>query len=258
MIYNTSKRFLPIINPNQPGPGPGPGPDYSTMPLTFKAIDGPITIRYTKNGDKTQTRDINYSIDNGNTWTQFAIFTNITIQEGQSMILTGSSQYWSGGTDYWRNKLFFMFSGNVEIQGNITSLTESKVPTWHGYFNGVFSDTWSSDANIYAHNLYLPEFNIGTYNSHYINLFKYSTALKTAPVIRSSTVDPSSYFQMFYGCTNLSSMEVEFTNYDNSNNAFTNWVSGVVAAGTFTKPASLTNMPSGNNGIPTNWTVVDK
>ena len=37
-----------------------------------------------------------------------------------------------------------------------------------------------------------------------------------------------------------------------------NWVSGVSSTGTFTKAASMTSLPTGINGIPSGWTVVNK
>lgn len=37
----------------------------------------------------------------------------------------------------------------------------------------------------------------------------------------------------------------------------TNWVNGVSTTGTFIKNASMTTLPSGNNGIPEGWTVQD-
>jgi hypothetical protein len=64
------------------------------------------------------------------------------------------------------------------------------------------------------------------------------------------------YGNMFYGCTNLNSVTMLATDISASG-CLTGWLKNVSATGTFTKDASMTSLPTGVNGIPTGWTVVD-
>ena len=61
---------------------------------------------------------------------------------------------------------------------------------------------------------------------------------------------------MFKGCSNLSSIEVDWTSWP-SGSCADNWVSGVAANGIFKKPAALPT-EFGTNRIPSGWTVINK
>ena len=86
----------------------------------------------------------------------------------------------------------------------------------------------------------------------YRQMFYGCTALTTAPVLPATTLVSECYSKMFQNCTNLSSITVGATSWILQNN----WVSGVSAQGTFTKPSGTT-IPEGVNGIPSGWTVVN-
>jgi hypothetical protein len=45
--------------------------------------------------------------------------------------------------------------------------------------------------------------------------------------------------------------------YKSASNCLTNWVSGVASKGTFVKNPAMTKLPTGVNGIPSGWTVVN-
>ena len=89
----------------------------------------------------------------------------------------------------------------------------------------------------------------------YSFMFSGCTGLTTAPVLSATTLGMSCYRDMFNGCTNLNNITCLAT--DLGIQGTYDWVSGVSATGTFTKAASMSNWPTGNNGIPTGWTVVD-
>jgi hypothetical protein len=60
---------------------------------------------------------------------------------------------------------------------------------------------------------------------------------------------------MFRDCSRLNYIKCLAT--DISASYCTNsWVTGVAATGTFEKTPSMTGRTTGNNGIPTNWTVI--
>ena len=62
---------------------------------------------------------------------------------------------------------------------------------------------------------------------------------------------------MFDGCSNLSSIEVSFTEWPTTNNATKDWVNGVAGTGTFVKPSTLANT-TGVDNIPAGWSIVNK
>ena len=95
----------------------------------------------------------------------------------------------------------------------------------------------------------------GTQTS-YDGMFTGCTSLTTAPELPATTLVNNCYEGMFYGCTNLSSITMLATDISAYSCLF-NWVQGVAATGTFTKDASMTTLPTGANGIPSGWTVVD-
>ena len=125
----------------------------------------------------------------------------------------------------------------------------------------------------------------------YAGMFRDCTSLTTAPSLPATTLEMNCYTGMFAGCTSLTmAPELPATtlasgcygydysvgtgggifsgctslNYikclatDISARQCTNsWVDGVAASGTFVKSPNMTGWTTGNNGIPTGWTVVD-
>ena len=59
---------------------------------------------------------------------------------------------------------------------------------------------------------------------------------------------------MFNGCSALKRMETYFTSYNS--NSTTRWLNGVSATGDFYNLGGAT-IPTGVNGIPSGWTVID-
>ena len=88
-------------------------------------------------------------------------------------------------------------------------------------------------------------------------MFINCTSLTTAPELPAAILAPSCYYGMFNGCTSLTSMNVNFTDWNSSNNSTINWVSGVSASGTFSKPSALSE-EYGANRIPSGWTIINK
>lgn len=95
-------------------------------------------------------------------------------------------------------------------------------------------------------------------NNCYENMFKLCTNMTTAPTLPATTLVSDCYSSMFYGCSSLNSIKCLATSGINSSNSTTDWVNGVAASGTFTRASGVTSWPTGNNGIPTNWTVNDQ
>lgn len=89
------------------------------------------------------------------------------------------------------------------------------------------------------------------YNSMFYNCI----SLINVPRLPITSVYGFCYRSMFYGCVNLSSIETAATSWSGSQHS-ENWLYGVAASGTFTKPSSLT-LSTGPDGIPSGWTVVN-
>ena len=93
----------------------------------------------------------------------------------------------------------------------------------------------------------------------YQEMFAVCTSLTTAPALPATTLVDYCYNGMFDGCTKLSYIKAMFLTDPNyqSNNVYTlNWVRGVASTGTFVKNKDATWNLTGDDGIPTGWTVV--
>ena len=94
--------------------------------------------------------------------------------------------------------------------------------------------------------------------SAYQNAFLGCSGLESA-VLPSETLSNRSYYRMFSGCTSLKYIELNALTGNTgstSDSSFYQWVGGVPTGGTIVKRCEL-NLPSGSNGIPNGWTVVD-
>ena len=89
----------------------------------------------------------------------------------------------------------------------------------------------------------------------YESMFRGCTSLTTAPELPATTLAIYCYRSMFSGCTSLNYIKCMATNIS-AINSTNNWVAGVqTTSGTFVKSASMTSWTTGNNGIPSGWTV---
>ena len=90
--------------------------------------------------------------------------------------------------------------------------------------------------------------------SCYYNMFWGCTNLTKAPELPATTLVKYCYNNMFRDCTKLNYIKAMFTTTP-SNTYTSSWVSGVAASGTFIKNSAATWNVTGNNGVPTGWTV---
>lgn len=85
-------------------------------------------------------------------------------------------------------------------------------------------------------------------------MFKYCTSLNTAPELPATTLTSKCYWGMFDNCQNLNYIKAMFTTTPSSSYT-SNWVKDVAANGTFVKNSAATWNVTGNDGIPSGWTV---
>ena len=105
-----------------------------------------------------------------------------------------------------------------------------------------------------ASNLRLPATTLS--DGCYEGLFISCTNLTAAPELPAPTLANYCYSAMFFGCSSLSEIKCLATDISASSPC-NGWVDGVAASGTFTKPSSMTSWPSGINGIPNGWSIID-
>ena len=90
----------------------------------------------------------------------------------------------------------------------------------------------------------------------YYGMFQNCSSLTTAPVLPAAILLEGSYMEMFRSCSRLNYIKCLAVDIG-AQNSHVYWVQSVqTTAGTFVKKAGVT-WPTGTNGIPSGWTVVD-
>ena len=232
---------------------------------------------------------LSYSIDGGTTWSEPSGVITLSAVTSGSTVMFKSNVEPSGSPI---GKFDTLRAGKFEVEGNIMSLLygdnfvgQTELPI-DDIFVNMFSQgkTIKTYSLISAENLVLPATTLngdcyramfqgcaalvtppkilpattltkrlyGCYN----NMFANCTSLTTAPELPATTLAFGCYSTMFKGCTSLSAITCLATDIS-ANQCTSNWVTNVAASGTFTKAASMNNWTTGNNGIPSGWTVVD-
>jgi len=88
----------------------------------------------------------------------------------------------------------------------------------------------------------------------YNGMFGSCTSLVNAPELPAITLANGCYSGMFGACRSLNYVKAMFTTTPSS--SYTgSWLTGVSSTGTFVKNSAATWNVTGNNGIPTGWTV---
>ena len=94
------------------------------------------------------------------------------------------------------------------------------------------------------------------YEYCYSYMFYNCTELETAPELPAAILKDYCYQFMFQSCKKINSITMLATDKSATNPLY-EWVVGVSSTGTFTKSPEMTSLPTGVNGIPSGWTVVD-
>ena len=166
---------------------------------------------------------------------------------------------------------------SVKVSGNILSLLGENITDIQGdgCFRELFEYTKITDASelILANNvtedcyyrmfydsmLEIPPELPATIlkNACYYWMFSKSKITKT-PVLHANSIVTNAYRQMFENCANLSEVRCYATSLGGAmdTNKY-RWLYGVAATGIFYKKRGVT-WPSGANGIPTGWTVIEE
>lgn len=213
-------------------------------------------------------------------WTPIHSFSTYTLNDLQ----IGQFRLESGQTAPTNTHFFESITGDFSVEGNIMSLCEGDdflIDDTTIYNTYQFARLFDGcNSLISAEHLVLPATTLtaGCYHS----MFQNCTVLTTTPELPAITLAEYCYYQMFSGCTSLTAapelpattladfcyrymfLSCTSLNYikclatDISATSCTNgWVEQVDATGIFVKDASMNDWTTGNNGIPTGWTVED-
>ena len=218
--------------------------DYSQDYLTFVAKeDG--TFKFTGNS-------INYSVDDGETWTTLPSNTDTpTIQARNKIMLKATLiQQDSNGIGTFSSTSKFIAQGNVMSLLYGDDFIGQKDLTGKNY---VFYNLFNGCTGLTnAKNLCLPATTLT--NNCYSGMFNGCTSLTVAPELPATTLANYCYSGMFNGCTNLNYIKMLATDIS-ATDCLYNWVIEVSSTGTFVKHPNMTSLSTGTSGIPTGWTV---
>ncbi len=178
--------------------------DPSTEPLTFNILSAG-TINWTASNTNV-AKTIEYKL-NDNEWISISSNTGssspkINVAEGDKIQFKGSNtQYATSYSDY---NSFSGSTASFEVEGNIMSLiygdefkNNSTISSTYT-FAGLFSDCTKL---VSAENLVLPATTLADYC--YYQMFEGCTSLTTAPELPATTLAGGCYFSMFYHCESL-------------------------------------------------------
>ena len=250
------------IDWNTLSPAP-PAPDYSAMPLTFEIIsDGNIVWKDGENDHKT----IEYN-KNNNGWTSITSTSAgviIPVVTGDIIQFRGEEEgYGVDNGEGWIQGAYMggtATTAGFKVYGNLMSMLNSGLTSFGYYgFHSFFSYcTGLTDAS----NLVMPTLRVRT--DTYYKTFCGCESIQVAPDlpdVQINSTSTNSYGYMFAGCTSLNYIKCLISNpqvgyYTFGSWTGSDWTGGVSPTGTFVKHPDAT-WPSGENGIPTGWTVQD-
>ena len=261
-----------------------PEEDWSKHYLTFKVLSEG-TITFTANNSTAAGKTIQYSTNNGETWSSFTSTTEIqslgNFIAGTKVLVKGNnSAYGSGNGD---NYNYFGGTAKIALYGNIMSMIngDAYIGKTSLSQNAALSSMFINNANLIdAKHLVLPATSITasfmyasmfqnctalkrapkelparTAVSHmYNSMFRFCSSLVEAPVIQLRNLVNRTAWYMFQNCSKLNYIKAMFTTEPNSTRLHS-WVYDVASSGTFVKNSAATWNVTGVDGIPSGWTV---
>ena len=172
--------------------------DYSAMYTTFEALEDGILSFVMKSSDD----DIQYSKDNGSTWTSLASGETVSVVTGDKVIWKSTITPGSGRKP---GIGIFLSSNKFNVSGNIMSLLygdDFKEQTSLEGKDSAFSELFNNCSYLTdTSNLILLSTTLA--KSCYSSMFEGCTNLTTAPELPATTLASDCYLEMFNGCTSL-------------------------------------------------------
>ena len=196
----------------------------------------------------SSNQTLEYSYD-GNNWNSMTTGTTITLANSDdSVYIRGILSTDNDMLNYTN----FKMSGNIKASGNINYLWNYSNPTAALKQYCGFKLFYFCQALKDVSELELPATTLAV--GCYRQMFTFAQ-FTTAPELPATTLANYCYILMFGYCGNLNYIKCLAT--DISAGGTDSWVQNVASSGTFVKDANMTNWTTGNDGIPSGWTVTD-
>ena len=231
------------------------GPDY-TEPFYVENIENVNeTLSIKKASASGDDIVIEYSTDK---FTWYTLGTTSTTALTY-LLAPGDKLYLRANATTWN---YHRISGISKIAGNIMSLLygdefvgKTQYKAGSNIFDGLFRD---SRKLLTAEDLLLVAENIDNTSACFSAMFKSCGNLEYGPCLPAKVISVGQYTynHTFNGCSKLKYIKCLAESGINSNNSTRDWTGGVSATGTFVKKAGVT-WPTGGNGIPSGWTVIE-
>ncbi|MBR4712220.1 MAG: T9SS type A sorting domain-containing protein [Paludibacteraceae bacterium] len=167
--------------------------------LTFTAEEAGSTFRIYNSEDNDP--DVQYSLDNGETWTVLKEGERVTLQNvGDKALLKGNNDMfcfaYKGGYDYST----FVMTGKIAASGSVMSLLDGEGSYKRITVPGCFYQLFASCTSL-TQAPELPATDLA--DQCYQMMFYNCTSLREAPELPATKLYPGCYAAMFYGCTSL-------------------------------------------------------
>jgi len=215
-------------------------------PLTFEAVNDETQITFQNNSEGT----VEFRRNDGD-WHTYETALTLDARDKVSFRGNNASYYPSSDASH------FDCSADCYVYGNVMSLISAteydNITELEG--DDTFRELFKDNTHIRNHPekaLLLPATTLTS--DCYRSMFEGCTALTKAPVLPAPELRQNCYQSMFEGCANLTYIKCLATSI-NAVGCTTDWVVDVTADGTFVKAANFTGWSTGDNGIPSGWTV---
>ena len=232
-------------------PERAPAVDDITKPLTFKATQDGSAVTLTKKGTPSGT--FQTSRDGGNTWSDYTLNTDITLNIGEEVSFRAKNNRTSGQSS--SNYFYFTMRGKIEAWHNVMSMYRtSDFATYESMMNYAFTYLFRDCVSLTKAPV-LPATRLADYcydnmfsvcqsltkapalpatrlsNSCYNSMFRVCQSLTKAPELPATTLAEFCYNYMFSGCQSLKEVRVSATR--TATKALNNWLKDVSATGDF-------------------------
>lgn len=257
--------------------------------LCFTALaDGTFTLTIGASVTTGNVSYIEYSLDDGETWVKTdnvadtqVVITTPTVTSGNKVLWRGSATKTGNSTNSGGYSTFSS-SARFNVSGHICSLLYGDNSRSYNSISTTYTFValfLNATRLVSAEGLVFPN---NAPNYCYAQMFMGCTALTTAcETLPATTINQQSYNRMYSGCSNLLespailctnayssySMQFMFQNCSKlsyimcmisskQTSTLTNWVYKIASSGIFVKNFNATWTDSGNNGVPSGWTVI--
>ena len=172
---------------------------------------------------------------------------SIDVNAGDKLYFGTNSPYQATALRFWNNTIRFSVGGNIMSLGNWSDYQTLTTPI---EFDSLFMNCIGL---VDASNLILP-----LNGNTYVQMFSGCYSLTTSPALPVGRIPSWGYGNMFNGCSSLNYIKCLATDISADWCTY-NWIEGVSQTGTFVKTSGVDwSVKTGNDGIPSGWTVIEE